>query len=144
MSQAGIMSTDSDSGGAALGWQPDEHALWYEVLRCDASSGPCSLHVLRISTDISIVDDAAAGLYHRYRVFAVTDPEQPNELCGHGLYCSLPFAQCVGAGRCSVYDEFCETGHVDPVCGCSGSTYTSACFAGADGASLRHSGSCLP
>jgi hypothetical protein len=80
---------------------------------------------------------------------------QPGDLCGtrgtgacdEGLYCAFePRVECGrwdGGGTCAIPDQVCVDIY-EPVCGCDGVTYSSACHAGMAGVSVEFSGECAP
>eukprot|EP01087_Luapelamoeba_hula_P000223 TRINITY_DN10145_c0_g1_i2.p1 TRINITY_DN10145_c0_g1~~TRINITY_DN10145_c0_g1_i2.p1 ORF type:complete len:315 (-),score=10.91 TRINITY_DN10145_c0_g1_i2:80-910(-) len=56
-------------------------------------------------------------------------------------YCELPYGQCAGSGTCVTRPDLC-TMIYDPVCGCDGQTYGSACSARSTGANIKSQGEC--
>lgn len=80
---------------------------------------------------------------------------QPGDRCGtrgtgscdEGLYCHFdPAVSCGrwdGGGTCAVPDQVCLE-VFEPVCGCDGETYSSACHAGMAGVSVDFEGPCAP
>jgi len=77
----------------------------------------------------------------------------PGKLCGgiagigcdKGQYCNYPISARCGAGdmsgTCQATPELCTTIY-DPVCGCDGKTYSSACVAARNGVSVAKEGAC--
>lgn len=66
--------------------------------------------------------------------------------CGVGEYCDRGAGQCKVAdamGVCRRRPQACFTLY-DPVCGCDGKTYSSACVAARAGVSIDHAGVCTP
>ena len=65
--------------------------------------------------------------------------------CGEGLFCAYGPGDLCGAadalGTCAWQPEVC-TALWDPVCGCDGETYESACAAGTEKVSVLHEGAC--
>ncbi len=79
---------------------------------------------------------------------AATDPSCPggetctaDADCGVGTFCSRPAGQCEGAGVCQSTHVFC-TAVAEPVCGCDGHTYSSACAAEQHGVNVASPGEC--
>jgi hypothetical protein len=80
---------------------------------------------------------------------------QPGDLCGtrgagdcdEGLYCQFsPEVECGrsdGGGTCAIPAQVCVDVW-EPVCGCDGVTYSSACHASMAGVSVEFSGECAP
>jgi len=133
----------SASDAIELQWTGVAGALWYEVMRCDASGGPCSLLSLTTTETLSIADiDSESSSHFWYRIIARTG--SPADLCAHNEYCSLPDGQCAGEGQCSPYSEFCHPEWEDPVCSCGNRWFLNPCFSSAAGTNIRWWGSCAP
>jgi len=70
--------------------------------------------------------------------------EDPGD-CDVREFCATSTGSCSSSGECRMRPEVCPQSLVaDPVCGCDGMTYSSACEANRAGASVRHRGACLP
>ncbi|MCB1501094.1 MAG: hypothetical protein KDK07_15125 [Bauldia sp.] len=65
--------------------------------------------------------------------------------CGQNEFCKYGVADMCGAadaqGTCAARPEVCLTDYM-PVCGCDGRTYSNACNAAANGASVAYVGTC--
>jgi Kazal-type serine protease inhibitor-like protein len=65
--------------------------------------------------------------------------------CAKSEFCSYPIESKCGSGdqtgTCTRLPEACDAIY-DPVCGCDGETYSSACSAALKGISVLHSGTC--
>ncbi len=68
-------------------------------------------------------------------------PCEANEECGGGFFCQRALGECAGSGVCRVSFQMC-TMEFDPVCGCDGRTYSNACVAQSQGASVAATGEC--
>ncbi len=64
-----------------------------------------------------------------------------NRECREGEYCAKPEGRCEEEGTCSARPEVCAQ-IWDPVCGCDGKTYSSACHAALAGVSVKSDGEC--
>lgn len=63
--------------------------------------------------------------------------------CGAGTFCRYSRGVCGSApGRCRAKPDACLELLGDPVCGCNGTTYGSACDADTAGVSIAHRGEC--
>jgi hypothetical protein len=126
-----------------LRWTEVAAAEWYEVMRCDASGGPCALLSLSTTEALSF-DDTESGTSNHlwYRIIARTG--SPEDLCAHNEFCQLPDGQCAGEGTCGPYCEFCNPKWWDPVCSCSDRVYGNACRSCEFGANIRWYGTCAP
>lgn len=66
-----------------------------------------------------------------------------NDACGDGAYCRRKTGQCSSRGHCAATPTVCPA--IDnPVCGCDGQTWASACEASAHGVSVASMGACVP
>jgi Kazal-type serine protease inhibitor-like protein len=64
--------------------------------------------------------------------------------CSSGDFCKRPDGTCGDvAGTCTPTPTTCPA-VVDPVCGCNGTTYSSACVADAAGVTVSSEGPCVP
>jgi hypothetical protein len=64
--------------------------------------------------------------------------------CASGQFCKRPDGTCGDvAGTCTPIPTTCPA-IVDPVCGCNGTTYSSACVADAAGVTVQSDGPCVP
>ena len=72
-----------------------------------------------------------------------TDDCVTNTDCPKGTVCRKPVGSCdPGAtGKCGSMTD-CYTPQVDPVCGCNGTTYSTACLAFQEGVSVEYLGEC--
>ena len=65
--------------------------------------------------------------------------------CGDGEFCKYGVGAMCGAadaaGTCATKPEVCTADYM-PVCGCDGMTYSNACTAAANGASVAYVGTC--
>lgn len=61
--------------------------------------------------------------------------------CDGTEYCDRGVGRCLGPGRCMARPAECGD-PVEPVCGCDGVTYDSACEARRAGASIERAGAC--
>lgn len=66
---------------------------------------------------------------------------QEDSDCDEGSFCLYPEGRCAPPGSCARRDILCLA-IVDPVCGCDGQTYSSACIAQQMGVSVLHRGEC--
>jgi cysteine-rich repeat protein len=68
-------------------------------------------------------------------------PCKENSQCGDAEYCAKPPGRCDGEGICQPRFLPCPA-IIDPVCGCDGQSYGSACEAAAAGVNVAHRGPC--
>jgi hypothetical protein len=62
--------------------------------------------------------------------------------CSSSDYCAKTTGMCnIELGHCVRRPEVCTT-HIDPVCGCNGTTYNNECEANQAGQSIEHAGAC--
>jgi hypothetical protein len=66
-----------------------------------------------------------------------------NDECGPLEYCQKAVGDCNGVGVCAERPGACPA-IFDPVCGCDGITYSSACVAAAAGMNVAHEAPCCP
>ncbi|MED5465824.1 MAG: EGF domain-containing protein [Myxococcota bacterium] len=65
-----------------------------------------------------------------------------NDDCSDDEFCLVSDGSCAaGEGICAFVPEVCTT-YVQPVCGCDGNDYTSACVANAEGVNVAKEGKC--
>ncbi|HJL17537.1 MAG TPA: Kazal-type serine protease inhibitor domain-containing protein [Sandaracinaceae bacterium LLY-WYZ-13_1] len=111
--------------------------IWAPVCGCDGETYPnaCDAHAQGI--DVAYDGECAAG-----RVCGGVG----GFACAPGEYCDFPDAAACGLGDtrglCEPEPIACP-GDGEPVCGCDGVTYPSACAAAASGVDAAHPGSCV-
>lgn len=102
----------------------------------NTNPGPLDLvtnpfHIVKVRKAVSVIfERRAAGIQC-----------QDDSDCDKGSCCLYPEGQCAPPGACATRDVACLA-IVDPVCGCDGKTYSSACVARQMGVSLLHRGEC--
>jgi hypothetical protein len=133
-----------------------------------ATSASCALFVVAFSslfacTETTVVgverardgeaDQAIQLLHDGSSMFDVRVPDAPLAppdeggtvlqcpACGSGSYCRAMEGKCEGKGSCEARPPECPPG-ADPVCGCDGNTWLSACLANQMGVSVAHAGDC--
>lgn len=82
---------------------------------------------------------AAAGAL--MGLHACEPPCTTNTDCAGNMYCATGEGECGSAGSCEARPEIC-TAIYDPVCGCDGQTYSSACVAASAGVNVSYQGAC--
>ena len=67
-----------------------------------------------------------------------------NSECPAGSWCAVPEGECGGKGGCKAppADSVCEVAGWEPVCGCDGQTWPSACTANSQGIAIAYAGAC--
>lgn len=83
----------------------------------------------------------AAGVSKSHDGICETDGCRDNAACGEGGYCAKDVGECDGRGICLPRPGGCITVY-QPVCGCDGETYPSACDAAVVGVSVAATGPC--
>lgn len=72
-----------------------------------------------------------------------TESCRDHEACEAGYYCKKTPGDCEGSGQCTLIPILGRVCPENPVCGCDGETYRSACDADDNGVNIRHTGTCL-
>lgn len=71
------------------------------------------------------------------------EPCELDQDCEAQEFCEHDYS-CGGEGRCMARPDVCYKDILEPVCGCDGETYGSACTAHASGVSVAGDGACEP
>lgn len=108
------------------------------VVRVEENTQPGSLDVITNPFHIVKVRKALSVLFERRLAGSLC---QNDSDCDEGSFCLYPEEQCAPPGNCARRDVLCLA-IVDPVCGCDGQTYSSACIAQQMGVSVLHRGEC--
>ena len=107
-------------------------ALFDPVCGCDGRtySNACMAASVGVSVDhVGECEDAPA------------EDCEDNADCPRGTYCQKRDGACDAVGECAVRPQAC-TREFRPVCGCDGVTYSNACVAASQGATIDYVGEC--
>jgi hypothetical protein len=108
------------------------------IVRVEENTQPGPLDLITNPFHIVKVRKAASVLFERRRAGNLC---QDDSGCDEESFCLYPQGLCAPPGRCARRDVLCLA-IVDPVCGCDGQTYSSACIAQQMGVSVLHRGAC--
>jgi hypothetical protein len=156
-------STGSDAGAADV-TTPQDRGTALDVADVPATDAPATdapatdapaTDVPATDVPVTVADAGVDVPADRgAAVDAPTDNgEQPGRVCGgrggspcpDGQFCDFPISSICGAadgpGVCTTPPEVCNDLY-DPVCGCDGRTYSNACDAAANRASVSRRGAC--
>ena len=109
-------------------------ALFDPVCGCDGQTYSNACMAATVGVSVDYVGECADGPVEG-------EGCESNEDCRRGSYCSKEQGACDGVGECVDRPQAC-TRELRPVCGCDGLTYSNACVAASQGATIDYVGEC--